>query len=233
MLPSVRSCDEGFDFRVLVLDETWVVRIARRPVCAEALAYEDAFLPALASALPVQVPQLEWMEGDVAVYRYIEGTRLVDEETGVREFLDALHSFDAAALPVPRPDWIETYREQCERFRPIVPSYLRDRAEALFAEVETLVGFEPVFTHSDLGPEHLLCRDGRLAGVIDWGDARIGDPALDYAWLLNEPFPHWDVDDDLRRRARFYYRLAPFFGLHYAVMHDRRADYAKLEARLA
>jgi aminoglycoside phosphotransferase (APT) family kinase protein len=67
------------------------------------------------------------------------------------------------------------------------------RAEALFADVETLAGFEPVLTHSDLLPEHMLCRDGRLVGVIDWGDARVGDPALDYAWLLNVPFPHSEV----------------------------------------
>jgi aminoglycoside phosphotransferase (APT) family kinase protein len=43
--------------------------------------------------------------------------------------------------------------------------------------------------------------------VIDWGDTRVGDPALDYSWLLNGPFPHWEVDADLRRRARFYHRL--------------------------
>ena len=58
-------------------------------------------------------------------------------------------------------------------------------------------------------------RDGRLVGVIDWGDARIGDPAIDYAWLLNGPFPDWDVDDELRRRALVYHRLGPWFEVHY------------------
>jgi aminoglycoside phosphotransferase (APT) family kinase protein len=217
---------------VLVLDETWVVRSARRAACADALRAEAAFLPALAAALPVRVPQFVWLEGDVAVYRLIEGTPLVDEEEGVREFLAALHSFDVGDLPIERPDWVATYRELAERFRPLVPFALRDRAEALFAEIDALTGFEPTFTHSDLGAEHLLCRDGRLVGVIDWGDARVGDPALDYSWLLNEPFPHWDVDDDLRRRARFYYRFAPFFGVHYDVLHGREPNYAKLEERL-
>jgi aminoglycoside phosphotransferase (APT) family kinase protein len=83
--------------------------------------------------------------------------------------------------------------------------------------VETLVGFEPALIHSDLGPEHLLVRDGRLAGVIDWGDTRVGDPALDYSWLLNGPFADWDVDADLRRRARFYHRLAPWYEAHYGL----------------
>jgi aminoglycoside phosphotransferase (APT) family kinase protein len=211
--------DVGYDFRVLVLDDAWVVRIARRPMCAEALAAEAAFLPALARTLPVRVPEFDFCESGVAVYRLIDGTPLRDEEAGVREFLDALHAFDYTGLPVERPDWLETYRAQCEEFRRIVRPEQRGEAEALFAEVETLTGFDPVFTHSDLGPEHLLCRDGRLVGVIDWGDARVGDPALDYAWLLNGPFPHWDVDDDLRRRANFYHRLAPWYERHYRTFY--------------
>ena len=82
----------------------------------------------------------------------------------------------------------------------------------------------PVLVPSfDLGPEHLLVRDGRLVGVIDWGDTRIGDPALDHAWLLNGPFADWEVDPDLRRRARFYHRLAPWYEAHYGLFTNQPA----------
>jgi aminoglycoside 2''-phosphotransferase len=232
---SVVAIDDGFDFHVVVLDDTWVVRVPRRAACAEALAVEAMLLPALGAALPVQVPRFEHAH-PFAVYRVIDGTPLVDEEAGVREFLEALHAFDAGGLPVPRPDWLETYRAQCDEFRRLVVPFLdvdeRRRAEALFAEVEALEDFEPVLTHSDLLPEHLLCRGGRLVGVIDWGDTRVGDPALDYAWLLNGPFPHWDVDDELRRRARFYHRLAPWFGAHYEVFRGRTPGLAGVRATL-
>jgi aminoglycoside phosphotransferase (APT) family kinase protein len=224
---SVASIEDGYDFRVLVLDDTWVVRIPRRPACAAALAVEARLLPALAPALPVRVPEFVYA-AEVAVYPLIDGAPLVDEEENVREFLRALHAFDVGDLPVPRPDWLEAYAAQCDEFRRLIVPLLdgdeRDRAEALFADVETLAGFEPVLTHSDLGPEHLLCRDGALVGVIDWGDARVGDPAIDYSWLLNAPFPHWDVDDELRRRAQFYHRLAPWFEAHYGVFTSRPAS---------
>jgi aminoglycoside phosphotransferase (APT) family kinase protein len=224
---AVVSIEDGYDFRVLALDGTWIVRIPRRPACMEALAVEAELLPALAPALPVRVPEFVYA-AEVAVYRLIEGTPLVDEEAPVREFLDALHAFDAGGLSVPHPDWLETYLRQCDEFRRLVLPLLdvdeRAAAESLFAEVATLTGFEPALTHSDLGPEHMLCRDGRLVAVIDWGDVRIGDPALDYSWLLNGPFPHWDVDDELRRRARFYYRLAPWFEAHYGLFTSRRAS---------
>ena len=232
---TVRSIDDGYDFHVVVLDDTWVVRVPRRPACAEALAVEAALLQALAPALPVEVPRFEVAQ-PFAVYRLIDGTPLVDEEGCVREFLEALHAFDVGELPVPRRDWLETYRAQCDEFRRLVLPALdadeRPRAEALFAEVDTLVGFVPVLTHSDLGPEHLLCRDGRLVGVIDWGDARIGDPALDYSWLLHGPFPQWEVDDDLRRRAHVYHRLAPWFGAHFDVFSGRPPNLDGVRARL-
>jgi aminoglycoside phosphotransferase (APT) family kinase protein len=218
----LRELDEGWDFKVLVVDETWVVRWPRHRLAVEEIEQEVELLPLLAPLLPVEVPRFEYVSREpwLVAYRFIHGERLVDEDPdGVRAFLDALHAVDVDSVPAQRPDWLETYRQHTDEFRRVVLPLLdadeRARGEALLAEVETLTGFRPALTHSDLGPPHLLVRDGRLAGVIDWGDARVGDPALDYAWLLNGPFPDWDVDDELRRRARIYHRLGPWFEVHY------------------
>jgi aminoglycoside phosphotransferase (APT) family kinase protein len=35
--------------------------------------------------------------------------------------------------------------------------------------------------HGDLYCRHLLIEDGKLSGVIDWGDVHVGDPAIDLA----------------------------------------------------
>jgi aminoglycoside phosphotransferase (APT) family kinase protein len=223
----VTIIDDGFDFKVVIID-AWVVRIPRREGVLNAFETELALLPALAEALPVEVPRFEHVshEPPFVVYRLIRGTPLIDEDAdGVRAFLDALHAFDASDLPVERPDWITLYRDQCAEFERLVVPLLdvdeRGRAAALFAQTETLTGFVPSLVHADLGPEHLLVCDKRLAGVIDWGDVRIGDPALDYAWLLNGPFANWDVDNELRHRARVYHQLAPWFEAHYGVFTAR------------
>ena len=224
----LREVDEGWDFRVLIVDEAWVVRWPRHRLAVEEIEKEADLLPALAPLLPVGVPRFEYVSREpwLVAYRLIRGEPLVDEDPdGVRGFLDALHAVDVDAVPAPRPDWLETYRAQAGEFRRVVLPLLdkdeRPGGEALLAQTETLTGFEPALTHSDLGPTHLLVRDGRLAGVIDWGDARIGDPAVDYSWLLNGPFPDWDVDDELRRRARIYHRLVPWFEAHYGVFTEQ------------
>ncbi|MGI8478549.1 MAG: phosphotransferase [Gaiellaceae bacterium] len=193
--------DDGYDFEVAIVDDEWVFRFPRRSGVAEALELEIGVLPALAPTLPVEVPSFAYVSRNPLFvgYRLIRGRPIVDEDAeGVRAFLEALHAHDTSGLPVARHDWVESYREQCAEFErlvfPVVDIERRTQARRLFGDVETLVEFKPSLIHADVGPEHLLVRDGRLAGVIDWGDMRLGDPALDYAWLLNGPFANWDVD---------------------------------------
>jgi aminoglycoside phosphotransferase (APT) family kinase protein len=239
----LREVDDGWDFKVLILDDEWVVRWPRHQLSVEEIEKEAELLPVLGPLLPVEVPRLEYVSREpwLVAYRLIRGEPLVAEDPeGVRAFLEALHAIDVDAVPAPRPDWLETYRELAVKFRRVVLPLLdvdeRRTGEALLAETETLTGFEPALTHSDLGPAHLIVRDGRLAGVIDWGDARVGDPALDYSWLLNGPFPDWDVDEELRRRARIYHRLGPWFEVHYGDFTGRpewiRSGLAAVRSRL-
>jgi aminoglycoside phosphotransferase (APT) family kinase protein len=239
----LRELDDGWDFKVLVVDDAWVVRWPRHRLAVEEIEQEVELLPVLAPLLPVEVPQFEYVSREpwLVAYRLIRGEPLVAEDPeGVRAFLEALHAVEIEDVPAQCPDWLDTYRRQADEFRRVVLPLLdadeRAHGEALLAEVETITGFRPALTHSDLGPTHLLVRDGLLAGVIDWGDARVGDPAIDYAWLLNEPFPDWDVDDDLRRRARIYHRLEPWFEVHYGEFTERpewvRSGLAGVRSRL-
>lgn len=235
--------DDGWDYKVLILDDEWVLRWPRHRLAVEEIEREVELLPVLAPLLPVAVPQFEYVSREpwLVAYRLIRGEPLVSEDgDGVRAFLDALHAVDVDTVPAQRPDWLEEYRKQADEFRRVVLPLLdpdeRSRGEALLAETETLTGFHPRLTHSDLGQAHLLVREGKLAGVIDWGDARIGDPAIDYAWLLNGPFPDWDVDDELRRRALVYHRLGPWFEVHYGDFTGRpewvRSGLAGVRSRL-
>jgi aminoglycoside phosphotransferase (APT) family kinase protein len=116
----------------------------------------------------------------------------------------------------------------------------RRRAARFFGDVELLTGFAPALLHGDLYPEHLVCRGGRLAGVIDWGDTRVGDPALDFLWLLHhhprgdEVLAAYDgaIDDGFRERALFYHRLAPWYEADYGLVVERPAHVAAALAEL-
>lgn len=61
--------------------------------------------------------------------------------------------------------------------------------------------------------------DGRVSGVIDFGDTHLGDAANDLAWpLFGAPVDFADAiaaaygpTDDLRRRALVWHQLGPWY----------------------
>lgn len=146
--------DDGWDYKVLIVDGEWVVRWPRHRLAVEEIEQEVELLPVLAPLLPVAVPQFEYVSREpwLVAYRLIRGDPLVAEDgDGVRAFLDALHAVDVDTVPARRPDWLEEYRKQADEFRRVVLPLLdpdeRSRGEALLAETETLAGFRPRLTH--------------------------------------------------------------------------------------
>jgi aminoglycoside phosphotransferase (APT) family kinase protein len=200
----------GWDSRTLLVARRWVLRVARRPEVAERYAFEAALLPELAS-LPLEVPTVLRRGRRWILTRYVDGTpwtRGADLRP-LGTFLRELHALQPDAP-------LHDKREDVDRFRadvlPLLHGEERRTAAALLDE-HAAATFEPVLTHSDLGPEHLLVRDRRAAGVIDWTDARLGDPAIDLAWALHaapELAETYPVDEALARRALVYHALGPW-----------------------
>jgi aminoglycoside phosphotransferase (APT) family kinase protein len=238
----VRVVEDGWDSLVLDLDGKWIIRFPRRREVKQWVEREIALLPELAARLPVQVPRFDLIARDGLIcvgYRKLAGSPAqndLGEQTGddLGRFLSPLHRFPvdrARALGIPVFDpaaWRERFRslyaDSRRRIFPLLRSSERARAEAVFARVQQL-DFVPVLLHADLGPEHVLCRHGRVVGVIDWSDARVGDAALDFAWCLNGTPPEvadavartYGVDAELRDRSLFYHRLGPWHEVIYGL----------------
>jgi aminoglycoside phosphotransferase (APT) family kinase protein len=240
---TVVTIEEGWDSLVLDVDDGWIVRVPRREPVRECLEFEMRLLPELAPELPVAVPRFEVVaEGLRAVaYRKLAGEPVDVARTAVAaelgRFLSALHAFPvdrARALGVPSDDrgWRERHEAFARGLLGRVGPMLGDdrrRAEAMlsdFFDDPANFEFEPRLIHADLGPAHILTSGDELTGIIDWSDARIGDPALDLAWALNgTPAAFGDTvleaygsaDARLPERALFFHRLGPWYELHYGV----------------
>ena len=86
-----------------------------------------------------------------------------------------------------------------------------------------------VLAHADLGAEHILEEDGTLMGVIDWSNAAITDPALDFARLYRDFGPAFLVDalnaygglDGAMPRVEFFARCAALEDLSYGQQSGR------------
>jgi aminoglycoside phosphotransferase (APT) family kinase protein len=243
----VVTIEEGWDSLVLDVDDAWIVRIPRREPVRACLAFELRLLPELAPALPVAVPRVEHVADELraVAYRKLAGEPVDVARTPVGaalgRFLSALHAFPvepARALGVPSHDrgWRERYEAFARGLLGRVGAMLgddRERAAAMldgFLDDPANFEFEPRLLHADLGPAHVLSRGDELTGIIDWSDARIGDPALDLAWALNGTprafaeavlAAYGSDDASLVERALFFHRLGPWYELHYGVHFDQ------------
>ena len=237
-----------------------------RPECAGPLRIEARLLVELAEALSVRVPRpLYVSDGCVAFpqpffgYRKLAGRALASATDAQRlafapqigRFLSELHSFPserAAELGVPRytPEaWREHYRAFRETTRrdvePLLASEERDVVEAFwrrFLDDERHFRFEPALVHADLGQEHLLVSDDAtsVTAAIDFGDALVGDPAIDFVAfdpeLRGAVLESYEpaIDETFLLRAGYYLQIGPMHEVLYGL---RIEDPAYVESGLA
>jgi aminoglycoside 2''-phosphotransferase len=156
--------------------------------------------------------------------------------------LDELHTFPvarASELGVPggsAADWRQEYRETYGWVQQLVCPLLAASERAAvaaqwagFLEDETNFRFRPALVHRDLCGDHILCDPaaGRVNGIIDWADAAIGDPAIDFVGLLWACGPDFTrqvlasyggpVDEAFWSRVGFYTRIVPAYEIRFGL----------------
>jgi aminoglycoside phosphotransferase (APT) family kinase protein len=129
----------------------------------------------------------------------------------LRRFLDALAAADLTGFPVvSAADRYETFGGTVNQLarQTVMPKLGRsDRlmVEGLLTLVDDLPRVRPQLVHTDLVGNNIRWRpNGRLAGVIDWDEARADDPALDACclWELGRDLLKALFDDEKIRRAK-------------------------------
>jgi aminoglycoside phosphotransferase (APT) family kinase protein len=62
-------------------------------------------------------------------------------------------------------------------------SYIKQAYEILNDHLRFFACAAPVLLHGDFSPKHWLVKEGNIEGIIDFEDAKGGDPVKDFAWL--------------------------------------------------
>jgi aminoglycoside phosphotransferase (APT) family kinase protein len=209
------SIASGWDNCMLRLGSELALRFPRRQLAAQLMRHEQRWLPQLKDRLPLKIPapvrvgvaqhRYPW---DWSVTPWIEGATadLSPPDASQGEVLAAFFETLHKPAPAEAPD--NPYRgvhlsERAKSFADRL-SQLEGRTTLLDQRVHALWNdalaaendAPPTWIHGDLHPRNVLVENGRLTGVIDWGDMARGDRASDLAavWML---LPQ----SDSRRRA--------------------------------
>ena len=137
-------------------------------------------------SIPVPTPRFADEDAGVLAYVRIPGRPLLGRHPPrgaarrLGSFLRNLHGIDPATVAdvIPTDDADpDEWLEQLEG-----PGDLVELAHATRPRPSA----QRVVAHADLGAEHILELDGTLTGIIDWSDAAVTDPALDFARLYRD-----------------------------------------------
>jgi aminoglycoside phosphotransferase (APT) family kinase protein len=201
----IRPAAHGWDNVMFRLGEDLALRLPRRAIGAELIATEQRWLPALAPRLPVAIPApvrigrpgcgypwpwsvTRWIAGQTAAARPLRE----DEAPRLGAFLKALHTPAPADAPfnpyrsIPLAERAKT-EATVARVAAARPDLLTEQVRAAWREgVAAAIDLAPTWIHGDLHALNVLSDQGRLSGVIDWGDMARGDPATDLygLWML-------------------------------------------------
>jgi aminoglycoside phosphotransferase (APT) family kinase protein len=231
------------------------VRLARVDGPTEPGGKEFDWLGTLAPELPLSIPVVVAQGRPTQVYpwfwdihTWVEGETVavaeIDEVSAARDlarFIAALWRVDAAGAPPGRGvglaerdaelcGWLEHFdgdpsvRDEWDRALPLVAAEW-ERALAVPAWEGP-----PVWCHGDLDTRNWLVRNGRITGIVDWGEMGVGDPACDVmvAWKLGsrrgrDAFRDaLDVDDAMWARARGWVISQAAMALAYYTSQNNR-----------
>ena len=230
----LREVEGGWGNQMWRLGDELVVRIQRMDTNPDHQLKERRWLPTLASRLPLPIPVpvrdgapserfpkiwtvMTWVPGEPLDRGSItHGEQAADT---LAAFLRALHV--AAPADAPADTGRGARPKDCtngfDRFLDSVDADAigSDAADvrAVWDDAVEAPAWEgpPVWVHGDLHPANVVVADGTLAGVVDFGELFVGDPASDLAaaWVLLPTgavarffAAYADADEATVRRAR-------------------------------
>lgn len=193
---------DGWDNRTYRLGDELTARLPTHESYTAAVHKEHQWLPFLAPALPVPIPEAvakgepgqgyphhwairRWIDGETASCETVSD--LDDFARSIAEFIRALQSVDATGGPEAgahsfhRGAPPEVYHDQTMEALAVLEGKIdTDLAREVWeAALATSWDRPPVWFHGDIASGNLLVQDGRLSAVIDFGTSGVGDPACD------------------------------------------------------
>lgn len=240
----------GFNHIVLMLDNKYIFRFPKDKYYKKKIKTEMTLLDKLKDKIKVAVPDYQYFPKDRSFggYKLIPGKRLTKTafnkldnksqknlavELGI--FLAALHK-----LPLKTAKYVGLVQEwtiadrikEFHKRKKHVYSPLSVKEKAFVNNFikkwgSLITPKDLSVIHFDFTGDHIFINKNQLAGIIDFGDSALGDPANDFAWLwtygqkfVNEVYDSYSgpKDKNFLKRSRYYYFATLLSSLYHGVI---------------
>lgn len=231
--------DDGLMNDIVIINDELIFRFPKHDLARKNLPIEAEVLNFLRDKITLEIPKPFYVSDDVMAYPIIPGhtlrrdwllkltqngqQRIADQ---MAQFFQQLHNIDIAkaGFEIPAADalmhyagWVDAYeRIKLKVFPLLMPharEFVREHFENFLAD-ENNFAFEPKMVDTDIPPYHIMFDREKnvINGIIDFGCAGVGDPAVDFGVMLynfGEPFYRrflrlYPEAEQYLKKARFY-----------------------------
>jgi aminoglycoside phosphotransferase (APT) family kinase protein len=232
---------KGFDNTVFQVNGQYVFRFPRKEIAVQLLAVENKLLPLLVNELPIKIPEPIFFGNPTEAFKWpftgyiqVDGQAPGNIEKAVRdksavllaEFFKRLHQFPvlkAEQMGVPydrfeRMNIAKRSKMLIDNLKKAAELHLLKDEEAAITWAQSLGDIHldvPVtLVHGDCHIRNILVNDENIiAGIIDWGDTHLGNPAIDLSIAYSFLTPsgrelffqiYGEVDENVKLTAKFF-----------------------------
>ena len=205
---NIRIIGEGLDSVAYVVNDDYIFKKSKHVKAKQDMKKEVMVLKYLEGKLPLKIPIIEYYDesNSICGYKMIDGDiltpniykKMSDAEQNVlaldiANFLKKLHSLDLPIIDDLEIDVVLDYQNDYEILKKRIYDKIslgaREYIDRLFNRIlndERIIKCDKVLCHNDLSCNHMIMKDHKLVGIIDFGDVAITDKDREFVYLLED-----------------------------------------------
>ena len=162
----------------------------------------------LKGMITLQIPEIEYYSEEFSVcgYKEIRGEKLTPDSyktmsdaeksalvRSIAQFLREMHAIPLPDIEGLEEDIAEDYKGDYDALRELIYDKIPDKSKKYLDDLynrilgdERITKYQKALCHNDLSCNHIIMRDNKAVGIIDFGDVAITDRDKDFVYLLED-----------------------------------------------
>lgn len=223
---NIKVLGEGLDSVAYLVNNEHIFKKSKHKEASENMKKEISVLKYLEDKLPLEIPKIDFYNEETSIcgYKEIKGdiltpeiySKMSNEEQeqlakDIADFLNRLHSLPLPDIVDLELDVIEDYKNDYSKLKTTIYNKISNQSKKYLDELfdkilndDKITKYKKTLCHNDLSCNHIVIKNNKIVGIIDFGDVAITDRDKDFIYLLENSDE--EIGRDFGLKVLDYYR---------------------------
>lgn len=205
---NIKKMGEGLESEAFLINNAYIFKHSKHSQAFKSMKKEIQVLNYLDGKISTNIPKIEFYspEHHISGYKLVEGEILTPElfnsftkteqenlAKDIALFLKEMHALKLPDIEDLEINVLEDYRNDYgylkENIYSLIPVEAQNYLDKFYNSIlnnENMTNYKKVLCHNDLSCNHILVKNNKLSGIIDFGDVAITDEDKDFVYLLEQ-----------------------------------------------